>query len=89
MNDPFGSLNPSAPGMPADASNTISPLIGEPGIPKVAEGAQTKISRKGLLAVLLPTLMVIAFIVVVIQRFTAGGTKADDGEATPHKGERE
>ena len=65
----------------ADASNSISPLPGELGMPKVNEGTQTKFSRKGLLAVLLLMLMVIAVIAVGIQRFTANGKNADDGQA--------
>ena len=81
MNDPFDALDSTDPGMRADADNTISPLPGEPGIPKVTAGSSAKFSRKGLLAVLLLMLMVIVVMAVGIQRFTERGKKADDGQA--------
>jgi type IV secretion system protein VirB10 len=83
--DAFGRLDPPIdsldPANHANVDNTISPLPGEPGIPKVTEGISAKYSRKGLLAVLLLMLMVIVVIAVGIQRFTASGKKADDGQA--------
>ena len=79
--DRLGSLHPLDPGPLDDADNTISPLAGEPGIPKVAEGTKTTFSRKGLLAVFSLTLMLIAVIAFGIQRFTASGKKGDDGQA--------
>lgn len=79
--DRLGSLHPLDAGPLDDADNTISPLAGEPGLPNVAEGTRTTFSRKGLLAVLLLTLMLIAVIAVGIQRFAASGKKGDDGQA--------
>jgi type IV secretion system protein VirB10 len=64
-----------------DADNTISPLAGEPGFPNVAEGSPTRLSRKGLLAVLLFVLMVFVVLAVGIQHFTASGKKSDNEQA--------
>jgi type IV secretion system protein VirB10 len=65
---------------PSD-DNTIAPLPGEPGIPNVAEGHHTPVSRKGLLAVGLLILTLITVSALSIQRFVASGKKPDDGEA--------
>ena len=81
MNDHMDTLNPSDPSRHADAENSISPLPGEPGIPRVTEGTATRFSRKGLLAVFLLMLMIIVVAAVGIQRFTASGKKSDEGQA--------
>ncbi|MGS0754109.1 type IV secretion system protein VirB10 [Roseateles sp. GG27B] len=87
MNDRMDTLNPSDPSRradadaDADAENSISPLPGEPGIPRVTEGTATRFSRKGLLAVFLLMLMIIIVAAVGIQRFTASGKKSDEGQA--------
>src|SRR5438552_3605327 len=61
--------------------NSISPLPGEPGIPNVAERPRMSMSKKGLLAVGLLMLSLVAVSAFSIQRFTASGKKADDGES--------
>jgi type IV secretion system protein VirB10 len=61
--------------------NTISPLPGEPGIPNVAARPRGTMSKKGLLAVGLLILSLVAVSAFSIQRFTASGKKADDGES--------
>ncbi len=68
----------------ADANrdgNTISPLPGEPGIPNVAARPRGTMSKKGLLAVGLLILSLVAVSAFSIQRFTSSGKKADDGES--------
>ena len=64
-----------------DDSNTIAPLPGEPGIPNVAERSRTPMSKKGLLAVGLLILSLVAVSAFSIQRFASSGKKADDGES--------
>jgi type IV secretion system protein VirB10 len=61
--------------------NTISPLPGEPGIPNVAARPRGTMSKKGLLAVGLLILSLVAVSAISIQRFTSSGKKADDGES--------
>ena len=61
--------------------NTISPLPGEPGIPNVAARPRGTMSKKGLLAVGLLILSLVAVSAFSIQRFTASGKKTDDGES--------
>jgi len=61
--------------------NTISPLPGEPGIPDVAERPRMSMSKKGLLAVGLLMLSLVAVSAFSIQRFTASGRKTDEGES--------
>ncbi len=61
--------------------NTIAPLPGEPGIPNVAERSRSPMSKKGLLAVALLILSLVAVSAFSIQRFTSSGKKADDGES--------
>ena len=61
--------------------NTISPLPGEPGIPNVAARPRGTMSKKGLLAVGLLILSLVAVSAFSIQRFTSSGKKADDGES--------
>jgi type IV secretion system protein VirB10 len=66
---------------PGGASNTISPLPGEPGIPDVAARPTSTLSKKGLLAVGLLILSLVAVSAFSIQRFASSGKKADDGES--------
>jgi len=61
--------------------DTISPLAGEAGIPNVAERPRGSMSKKGLLAVALMMVSLVAVSAISIQRFTASGKKADDGES--------
>ena len=61
--------------------NTIAPLPGEPGIPNVAERSRSPMSKKGLLAVGLLILSLVAVSAFSIQRFASSGKKADDGES--------
>ena len=61
--------------------NTIAPLPGEPGIPNVAERSRTPMSKKGLLAVGLLILSLVAVSAFSIQRFASSGKKADDAES--------
>jgi type IV secretion system protein VirB10 len=61
--------------------NAISPLPGEAGIPTVAARPSGTMSKKGLLAVGLLMLSLVAVSAFSIQRFTASGKKADDGES--------
>jgi type IV secretion system protein VirB10 len=61
--------------------NTISPLPGEPGIPNVAVRPRMSMSKKGLLAVGLLILSLVAVSAFSIQRFTASGKKSDEGES--------
>jgi type IV secretion system protein VirB10 len=60
--------------------DTLSPLPGEPGIPDVAQrrGSLSRLSRKGLLAVGLLLLLVVAVVAVSIQRFAASGAPDQD-----------
>ena len=60
------------------AGNTIAPLPGEPGIPNVAQRSRSPMSKKGLLAVALLILSLVAVSAFSIQRFTSSGKKADD-----------
>lgn len=61
--------------------NTITPLPGEAGIPNVAERSRNPMSKKGLLAVGLLILSLVAVSAFSIQRFASSGKKADDGES--------
>jgi type IV secretion system protein VirB10 len=61
--------------------NTIAPLPGEPGIPNVAERSPSPMSKKGLMAVGLLILSLVAVSAFSIQRFASSGKKADDGES--------
>ena len=61
--------------------NAISPLPGEAGIPNVAARPRGTMSKKGLLAVGLLMLSLVAVSAFSIQRFTSSGKKADDGES--------
>jgi len=64
-----------------DDANTISPLPGEAGIPNVAERQRISISKKGLLAVGLLLLSLVVVATFTLQRLSASGKKADDGES--------
>lgn len=66
---------------PPDGAESIAPLPGEPGIPNVAERQRTPISKKGLLAVGLLLLSMVAVAAVSIQRFTASGKASDESQA--------
>ncbi len=69
-------------GVAADPDgNTISPLPGEPGIPDVAARRHVAISKKGLLAVVLLIVSLVAVSAFSIQRFAASGRKADDADS--------
>ena len=61
--------------------NAIAPLPGEPGIPNVAQRSHSPMSKKGLLAVGLLILSLVAVSAFSIQRFASSGKKADDGES--------
>jgi type IV secretion system protein VirB10 len=76
------------PGLHEDAQpeteagdNTIQPLPGEPGIPNVAVPAGHPMSKKGLLAVTLMILGVVALLAYMIMRFGLSGAKADAAES--------
>ena len=76
MNESAYSAAPIDP--PHDpGSNTIDPLPGEPGIPNVAERSRPSMSKKGLLAVALLILSLVAVSALSIQRFAASGKRSD------------
>ena len=76
MNEPANTAAPTNP--PHDAeSTTIDPLPGEPGIPNVAERARPSMSKKGLLAVALLILSLVAVSALSIQRFAASGKRPE------------
>ena len=77
MND---RVDPGEAGANRDA-NSISPLPGEPGIPNVAVRPRGSMSKKGLLAVGLLILSLVAVSAFSIQRFSSSGKKADDSES--------
>ena len=61
--------------------NTMAPLPGELGIPNVAQRARSPLSAKGLLAVTLLIVSLVAVSAFSIQRFTSSGKKPDDTES--------
>ena len=76
MNEPANTAALTNP--PHDAeSTTIDPLPGEPGIPNVAERARPSMSKKGLLAVALLILSLVAVSALSIQRFAASGKRPE------------
>lgn len=77
MTDHSDSRDPGA----VPDGNAISPLPGEAGIPDVAARHRGAMSTKGLLAVGLLMLSLVAVSAFSIQRFTASGKKAEDGES--------
>lgn len=62
---------------PDHDGNTISPLPGEPGIPNVAARPRGTVSKKGLLAVSLLILSLVAVSAFSIQRFTSSKKEGD------------
>jgi type IV secretion system protein VirB10 len=60
-----------------DGTNNIQPLPGEAGIPNVGGPPRQPVSKKGLLALLLFALTVVALIGFSIVRFAASGQKSD------------
>lgn len=72
------------PSLDADATvdgNSISPLLGEPGIPNVAARQRVSMSKKGLLAVALLIGSMVAVAAYTVQRVSASGKKADEAES--------
>lgn len=69
------------PAGPDNDGNSIAPLPGEPGIPNVAERSGNPMSKKGLLAVGLLILSLVAVSAFSIERFASSGKKADDGQS--------
>ena len=63
------------------SGNTITPLPGEPGIPNVAEKTRSPMSTKGLLAIALLIVSLVAVSAFSIERFAASGKKPDDGQS--------
>jgi type IV secretion system protein VirB10 len=61
--------------------NSNSPLPGEPGIPNVAARPRGSMSKKGLIAVGLLILSLVAVSAFSIQRFSASGKKTTDAES--------
>jgi type IV secretion system protein VirB10 len=80
-------MNQAADGSDATASttdsdgNTISGLPGEAGIPNVAAPNQLSVSKKGLMAVGLLVISLVAVAGFSVQRFTGSGKKADAAES--------
>ncbi len=64
---------------PDHDGNTISPLPGEPGIPNVAARPRGTVSKKGLLAVSLLIMSLVAVSAFSIQRFTSSKKEGDGG----------
>lgn len=63
---------------PADAGNAIKPLEGEAGIPSVVRPTGVNVSRKGIFAVALLALSLIAVSAVSINRALASKKEGDD-----------
>jgi type IV secretion system protein VirB10 len=72
--------SPEGGGGPDD---TLAPLPGELGIPDVAAPRRLAVSKKGLLAVALLVLSLIAVSAFGIQRFSASGRKTDGEDHKP------
>ena len=90
MNEPrdpaAGAVDPAADAAgiePNSDGNTIAPVPGEPGIPDVAERQRSPMSKKGLLALALFVLSLIAMAGLSIHRFTSSAVKAEGDE--PHR----
>jgi type IV secretion system protein VirB10 len=64
---------------PDHDGNTIAPLPGEPGIPNVAARPRGAVSKKGLLAVSLLIMSLVAVSAFSIQRFTSSKKEGDGG----------
>ena len=71
---------------PADAGNVITPLEGEAGIPSVVRPNGVNVSRKGIFAVALLALSLVAVSGVSINRALAG--KKDGDEVSKRLGDR-
>jgi type IV secretion system protein VirB10 len=65
----------------APDGDAISPLAGEAGIPNVAERSSGSTSKKGLLAVALLMVTLVAVSAMSLPRVTASDKKSDDGES--------
>jgi len=65
----------------ATGGSTLSPLPGESGIPSVAERTRTATSTKGLLAVGLLVVSLVAASAFWIQRFTDTGKKDEEADS--------
>jgi type IV secretion system protein VirB10 len=63
---------------PDNSSNAISPLEGEVGIPSVVQPSGVTVSRKGIVAVALLALSLVAVSTISIQRALSNGKKDDD-----------
>ena len=66
------------PADPSSDGNRIEPLPGEPGIPDVASRRRTTWSTKGLLAVALLLVSIIAVAAYWLQRLASGGGKSEE-----------
>ena len=66
------------PAEPTGDGNKIEPLPGEPGIPDVASRRQTSWSTKGLLAVALLLVSIIAVAAYWLQRLASGGGRSEE-----------
>ena len=71
---------------PADTGNVITPLEGEAGIPSVARPTGVNVSRKGIFAVALLALSLVAVSAVSINRALA--SKKDGDEVSKRLGDR-
>ncbi len=84
-------MNTNAPGPdphrdPEDTGNAITPLEGESGIPSVVRPTGVKVSRKGIFAVALLALSLVAVSAVSINRALA--SKKDGDEVSKRLGDR-
>ncbi len=81
MNDQSQPQNPSAE-EPADGAdnpdgNTITPLRGEPGIPRVTAARSVNWSRKGALGVVMMVMTLVLFAGFAFNRYFTGGPPVD------------
>jgi len=74
----FGAVDTPLPTAMPDDPNTLSPLPGEPGIPNVAQRSPSTLSRKGLLAVGLLIVSLVAVSALSLQRWMASGKRPGD-----------
>ena len=85
-NEPRPHPDHSADREPADAGNVITPLEGEADIPSVVRPTGVNVSRKGIFAVALLALSLVAVSAVSINRALAG--KKDGDEVSKRPGDR-